>query len=165
MDKIYSVGNMTKNVAHKSIDTVSDITSSVVNKTRDVLSSTSEAFDTVVNNTYDRIINNRVTGYDMSNILVIIVGLFLILYVPFVRPSLPKFVEHLFENPLFRICIYAYIIYRANHDPMQALVIACVFMITIMMINKMNVNASAKKVQKKTKEHFIDSYDTDSESN
>ena len=165
MDKVYSAGNMTKNVAHKTIDTVSDITSSVVNKSIDVLSSTSEAFDTVVNNTYDRIINNRVTGYDMSHILTVIIGLFLILYVPFARPKLPKFVENLFENPLFRILIYAYIIYRANHNPMQALVISCVFMFTIMMINQKNVKESAKKVQKKTKEQFKVSYDTDSESN
>ena len=85
-----------------------------------------------INNT----INNNMKWLDNHSIILIIIGIFLILYVPYVRPTLPQSVVKLFNDPLFRLFMYAYIIYRANHNISHAIITAFVFMLAINMINK-----------------------------
>ena len=93
----------------------------------------SETFDSIVNTTYDKINNNNNM---IGNIFIYVLILVLILYVPFIRPNLPKSVEKLFNNPIFRLCAYSYIVYRATYDVKTALVVASVFILIIHMLNK-----------------------------
>ena len=48
-------------------------------------------------------------------------------------------IEKLFQNPVFRLAMISYIIYRGNKDPQLAVMIAAAFLITMHMINKQKI--------------------------
>ena len=94
----------------------------------DTLGYLSDTFDNNVHKYVDPLISNQ--------IVLAVLTLFLTVYVTYARPNLPKFIVKLFENPVFRLVIISYIVYRANHCATSALMIAAAFLITMHMINK-----------------------------
>ena len=91
----------------------------------------SEQFNSVV---------NKNLGWVHTNKYVLpVLSLFLGVYVALARPVLPNFIVKLFENPVFRLVMISYIIYRGNVDPQLSLMIAAAFLITMHMINKQKV--------------------------
>jgi hypothetical protein len=90
-----------------------------------------EQFNTVVNQNLGWVHENK---YVLP-----VLSLFLGMYAALARPKLPNFIAKLFENPVFRLVMISYIIYRGNKDPQLALMIAAAFLITMHMINKQQV--------------------------
>lgn len=91
----------------------------------------SEQFNTIVNENLGWVHTNKYT--------LPVLSLFLGVYVALARPKLPNFIVKLFENPVFRLVMIAYIIYRGNQDPQLSLMIAAAFLITMHMINKQKI--------------------------
>jgi len=94
-----------------------------------------EQFNSVVNQNLGWIHTNKY----VLPILVLILGL----YAALARPTLPKYVERLFENPVFRLVLLSYILYRGNSDPQLSIMIASAFLITMHMINKQKIDKFA----------------------
>lgn len=92
------------------------------------ISEYSEKFDAMVNKYLEPSLTHK---YVLP-----VLALILILYVSHVRPTLPNFVLELFHNNIFRLVVCTYIVYRANHDPQSAVLIAAVFLIIMHMVNK-----------------------------
>ena len=92
-----------------------------------------EQFNTVVNQNLGWVHENK---YVLP-----VLSLFLGMYAALARPKLPNFIAKLFENPVFRLVMISYIIYRGNKDPQLSLMIAAAFLITMHMINKQQVEA------------------------
>ena len=65
-----------------------------------------------------------------------VVHLFLILYASRMAPSLPEPVLALFENPFFKLAVYAAILYTASINPTTALLLAIAFMVSMNAINQ-----------------------------
>ena len=92
-----------------------------------------EQFNTVVNQNLGWVHENK---YVLP-----VLSLFLGMYAALARPKLPNFIGRLFENPVFRLIVISYIIYRGNKDPQLSLMIAAAFLITMHMINKKYVES------------------------
>jgi hypothetical protein len=92
-----------------------------------------EQFNTVVNQNLGWVHENK---YVLP-----VLSLCLGMYAALARPKLPSFIAKLFENPVFRLVVIAYIIYRGNKDPQLSLMIAAAFLITMHMINKQQVES------------------------
>ena len=103
----------------------------------DTLGYLSDTFDNNVHKYVDPLISNQ--------IVLAVLTLFLTVYVTYARPNLPKFIVKLFENPVFRLVIISYIVYRANHCATSALMIAAAFLITMHMINKQKLEKFYKE--------------------
>ena len=76
------------------------------------------------------------------------ISLFLAIYAALVRPTLPSYVRKLFMNPVFRLVVIAYIIYRTNENPQVAVMIALAFLVTMHLVNRQEVEGFAKIVDK-----------------
>ncbi len=100
-------------------------------------------------NSFDSLVNNNLGWVHENKYVLPVLSLILGLYAALARPKLPKFIEKLFENPIFRLVMISYIIYRGNNDPQLAVMIAATFLITIHMINKRKVNEITSKEYKK----------------
>ena len=90
---------------------------------------------------YNTIVNQNLGWIHENKYVLPVVSLFLGMYVALARPKLPSFIAKLFENPVFRLVVIAYIIYRGNKDPRLSLMIAAAFLITMHMINKQQVES------------------------
>jgi hypothetical protein len=100
-------------------------------------------------NSFDSLVNNNLGWVHENKYVLPVLSLILGLYAALARPKLPKFIEKLFENPIFRLVMISYIIYRGNNDPQLAVMIAAAFLITIHMINKKKVNEITSEESKK----------------
>ena len=76
-----------------------------------------------------------------------ILSLFLVLYGSLARPQLPKFVERLFENQIFRILVLALIVYRGNDDPKLSLIIAIGFTLTMNYLSRQKIEEQFQQVE------------------
>ena len=90
-------------------------------------------------NSFDSLVNKNLGWVHENKYVFPIVSLILGMYAALARPKLPKFIEQLFNNPIFRLAMISYIIYRGNKDPQLAVMIASAFLITMHMINKRQV--------------------------
>ena len=90
-------------------------------------------------NSFDSLVNQNLGWVHQNKYVLPVLSLFLGMYAALARPNLPKFVEKLFENPVFRLVVISYIIYRGNQDAQLSIMIAAAFLITIHMINKQKV--------------------------
>ena len=90
---------------------------------------------------YNTIVNQNLGWIHENKYVLPVVSLFLGMYVALARPKLPSFIAKLFENPVFRLVVIAYIIYRGNKDPQLSLMIAAAFLITMHMINKQQIES------------------------
>lgn len=95
-------------------------------------------------NSFDSLVNNNIGWIHENKLVLPVLSLILGVYAALARPKLPKFIERLFENPVFRLAIISYIIYRGNNDPQLSIMIAAAFLITIHMINKQKVKGMEK---------------------
>ena len=95
-------------------------------------------------NSFDSLVNNNLGWVHENKLVLPVLSLILGVYAALARPKLPKFIERLFENPVFRLAMISYIIYRGNNDPQLSIMIAAAFLITMHMINKQKV----KKMEK-----------------
>ena len=107
-------------------------------------------------NSFNSLVNNNLGWVHENKLVLPILSLILGIYAALARPKLPKFIERLFENPVFRLVMISYIIYRGNNDPQLSLMIAAAFLITMHMINKQKVTkmekmGSSKKPKKPNK--------------
>jgi len=102
-------------------------------------------------NSFNSLVNNNLGWVHENKYVLPILSLILGLYAALARPKLPKFIEKLFENPIFRLVMISYIIYRGNNDPQLAVMIAAAFLITIHMINKRKVKKITSEKCKKLK--------------
>lgn len=93
---------------------------------------------------FDSIVNKNLGWVHQNKYVLPVLSLFLAVYVALARPVLPKFIAKLFENPVFRLLMISYIIYRGNRDPQLSLMIAAAFLITIHMLNRQKVNELSK---------------------
>ena len=89
---------------------------------------------------FNSVVNENLGWVHANKYVLPVLSLFLGLYVALARPTLPKYIERLFENPVFRLVVISYIIYRGNNDPQLSLMIAAAFLITMHMINKQKVD-------------------------
>ncbi len=90
---------------------------------------------------FNSVVNQKLGWIHENKYVLPVLSLFLGVYAALARPKLPKFIAKLFENPVFRLVMIAYIIYRGNKDPQLSLMIAAAFLITMHMINKQQVEA------------------------
>ena len=102
-------------------------------------------------NSFNSLVNNNLGWVHENKLVLPILSLILGVYAALARPKLPKFIERLFENPVFRLVMISYIIYRGNNDPQLSLMIAAAFLITMHMINKQKVTKMEKMGGKKRK--------------
>ena len=88
---------------------------------------------------FNSVVNKNLSWVHQNKYVLPVLSLFLGMYAALARPTLPNFIGKLFENPIFRLVMITYIIYRGNEDPQLALMIAAAFLITMHMINKKQV--------------------------
>lgn len=89
---------------------------------------------------FNSVVNENLGWVHTNKYVLPVVSLFLGLYVALARPKLPKYIERLFENPVFRLVVISYILYRGNNDPQLSLMIAAAFLITMHMINRQKID-------------------------
>ena len=75
------------------------------------------------------------------------IALILILYGSFIRGPVPLFVKDLFQHPIFQILLFSLIVYRANHNPQIAIVIAVVFLIVMTVISDQEIKEECEKFE------------------
>lgn len=97
---------------------------------------------------FNSIVNENLGWVHQNKYVLPVLSLFLGVYVALARPVLPNFVAKLFENPVFRLLMISYIIYRGNKDPQLSLMIAAAFLITIHMLNKQKVEQFANNAER-----------------
>lgn len=98
---------------------------------------------------FDSVVNQNLGWVHSNPYILPILSLFLGMYVALARPKLPNFIERLFENPIFRLVVIAYILYRGNQDPQTSLMIAAAFLITMHMINKQKVEKFTGSIEER----------------
>ena len=103
-------------------------------------------------NSFNSLVNKNLGWVHENKYVFPIVSLILGMYAALARPKLPKFIEKLFNNPIFRLVMISYIIYRGNKDPQLAVMIASAFLITMHMINKRQVKDLEKLSNQSDKE-------------
>jgi hypothetical protein len=88
---------------------------------------------------FNTIVNKNLGWVHENKYVLPVLSLCLGMYAALARPKLPNFIAKLFENPVFRLVVISYIIYRGNKDPQLSLMIAAAFLITMHIINKQQV--------------------------
>lgn len=73
--------------------------------------------------------------------------LVLIMYGSMAKPELPPAVQRMFTNPIFQILLFSLIVYRGNHNPQVAIMIAVVFMIVMNLITEQNMRESVQQAE------------------
>jgi hypothetical protein len=96
------------------------------------MATTSDIISNNVTNTYNDIVSN-IKNIELNDVVKTILYLFLVLYASFVRPELPRFLETLFKNNLFRLFVFFLIAYLAEKENNYtlALLVALVFFVTM----------------------------------
>ena len=89
---------------------------------------------------YNDLVNN-IKNIDFNDVVKTILYLFLVLYASLVRPQLPRFLETLFKNNLFRLFVFFLIAYLAEKEKNYtlALLVALVFFVTMNYLTEIEV--------------------------
>jgi hypothetical protein len=76
---------------------------------------------------------DNIKKIEFNDVVKSLLYLFLILYASFVRPELPRFLETLFKNNLFRLFVFFLIAYLAEKEKNYtlALLVALVFFVSM----------------------------------
>jgi len=92
------------------------------------MSQTSETLNSV----YTDVLKN-INNINFNDVVKTILYLFLVLYASLVRPELPRFLETLFKNNLFKLLVFFLIAYLAEKEKNYtlALLVALVFFVTM----------------------------------
>ncbi len=105
---------------------------------------------------FNTVVNQNLGWIHEHKYVLPVLSLFLGMYAALARPKLPNFIAKLFENPVFRLVMISYIIYRGNKDPQLALMIAAAFLITMHMINKKQVERLGEMCEVESQECIQD---------
>ncbi len=100
-------------------------------------------------NNYDMFVTQNVRPVVRNEYVYPVLIAFLAMYPALIRPKLPTYIEKLFENPIFRLVLISYILYKSKRDMKMAIMIASVFLITMHMINKRKVDKFANTIKVK----------------
>ena len=68
-----------------------------------------------------------------------ILVLFTTLYVTIIRPTLPKYIENLFNNFFFRLCVLSFILYKATNDMQTSVLVTFCFLYIMHMVNTQQI--------------------------
>lgn len=63
-------------------------------------------------------------------------SIFMFMYAVQIRPTLPKFMMDLFQNPIFRVAILFLILVRGYKDPQFSLIVAVAFLLIMNVVNE-----------------------------
>jgi hypothetical protein len=63
-------------------------------------------------------------------------SIFMFMYAAQIRPTLPKFMMDLFQNPIFRVAILFLILVRGYKDPQFSLIVAVAFLLIMNVVNE-----------------------------
>ena len=96
---------------------------------------------------FNRLVNDNLGWVHSHKYVLPVLSLFLGMYAALARPKLPKVMENIVENPVFRLLAISYILYRGNEDPQLSLMIAAAFLVTIHMVNKQKVERMSNTIQ------------------
>jgi len=80
----------------------------------------------------DQVLNTVSNNVYISTAL----GAFLVVYGGLAGPKLPSFIKNLFKNPIFKVLVLAYIMYRGNKNPQLSIMIAVAFTVTLNLISE-----------------------------
>ena len=73
------------------------------------------------------------------------ITLFLIVYASYAAPKLPPYILKLFDNTLFKLLIFFFIVYTFKKNPTVALVTAIAFLVTIIALNKLKLDTAISR--------------------
>jgi hypothetical protein len=110
----------------------------------------SSIFDSIKNK-----VTNEFSKINLNDVATSLLYLTLVLYASFVRPDLPKFMETLFKNNLFRILVFFLIVYLAEKEGnvTLALLIAVVFFVTMNLLTEREVEEKLSNHLKNNEEN------------
>ena len=63
-------------------------------------------------------------------------SIFMFMYAAQIRPTLPKFIMDLFQNPIFRVAILFLVLVRGYKDPQFSLIVAVAFLLIMNVVNE-----------------------------
>ena len=90
---------------------------------------------------FNQSVNSVLLPMTQNSIILSVVSLILVVYAIQARPKLPDSISKLFNNPLFRVAMLSYILYKANHDPTVSIIVVVVFLGIMHMVNRKNVDS------------------------
>ncbi len=102
---------------------------------------------------------DNIKKIEFNDVVKSLLYLFLILYASFVRPELPRFLETLFKNNLFRLFVFFLIAYLAEKEKNYtlALLVALVFFVSMNYLTEREVETKLslqlKEMNTKDEEH------------
>ena len=70
------------------------------------------------------------------------------LYAALLGPNLPPFIQKLFTNTIFRICVLFLVVVSGNKDPKIAIMIAVAFVLTLDYIYAQQAKEAFRNVEK-----------------
>jgi hypothetical protein len=70
------------------------------------------------------------------------------LYAALLGPNLPPFIQKLFTNTIFRICVLFLVVVSGNKDPKTAIMIAVAFVLTLDYIYAQQAKEAFRNVEK-----------------
>jgi len=93
---------------------------------------TSNSMTNVGSNVWNDVVSN-IKKIEFNDVVKTVLYLFLVLYASLVRPELPRFLETLFKNNLFRLFVFFLIAYLAEKEKNYtlALLVALVFFVSM----------------------------------
>jgi hypothetical protein len=77
-------------------------------------------------------------------------SVFMFMYAAQIRPTLPKFIMDLFQNPIFRVAILFLVLVRGYKDPQFSLIIAVAFLLIMNVVNEQLFKETFSDVQTPT---------------
>ena len=83
-----------------------------------------------------------------ENNIVNIINILLGLYIISLNRQVPNFIQHLFDNIIFRISILFIIVSKGNIYPVLAIMIAISYILTFEYIFQMNVKKTKETIEK-----------------
>jgi hypothetical protein len=89
---------------------------------------------------FNNLVNDFLNPITQNKYFLPVLSLTLGMYAALARPRTPAFIYRLFQNPIFRVIVIAYIIYRSNKDISTAIMVSVAFLATMNMINRGSVN-------------------------
>lgn len=103
---------------------------------------------------FDGAVNNAMSVFVQNDFLSTGLTMFLILYASMAAPRLPENIARMFDNVFVKFIILFLIAYNVKRNPTAALIASMGFMITILTINKYDINKKATSLINDIKLNF-----------
>jgi len=89
---------------------------------------------------FDNTVRNWLSVIDNNEYVTAALTLFLIVYASYAVPKLPANILKLFDNPLFKLLIFFFIVYTAKKNPTVAIIAAVALLVSIHALNKLKLD-------------------------